>query len=232
MRSRPEVSPDSLPRELRLCSTAIAGLAVHSSSLIRMLHAAEPYVRAALVGLAASAVVVAHGFTHELTLGPLSSRPALLGETAPFLWMLLVALALGTLVVGFALLVLRQLRMASPILDAGKLYPRTALRLAGFQVAAFVGLEAVEMWLEGGSLMALPSEPIVVIGLMLQLLAASAGAALFVIFAKTLEHLNKRITRRQADCAGAGFSPILAFLLPRFEMASGGPTLRGPPPRC
>ena len=195
-----------------------------------MHHVAGPYVRAALGGLAATAVVTAHGFAHELAPDPLGSRPALLDEKSPLLWSLMVALALGTLVVGFALLFLRQLRIATPILNAARLYPRTALRLAGFQVLAFVSLEAVEMWLEGASLLALPSEPIVVIGSLLQLLAALAGAALFVVFARTLEQFNKWRMRR-SDSACAGFTPSPRLLPPRFQVACGGRTLRGPPPR-
>lgn len=202
-----------------------------SGSLVPVHHPAGPYVRAALGGLAATAVVAAHGFTHELALDPLRSRPALLDETNPLLWSLLVGLALGTLVVGFALFVLRQLRIATPLLDAARLYPQTALRLGGFQVIAFVSLEVVEMWLGGASLLTLPSEPIMVIGSLLQLLAALAGAALFVIFARTLEHLNSRRKRRPSDSACGGFTPNLRLLPPRLQVARGSPSLRGPPPR-
>jgi hypothetical protein len=102
------------------------------------------------------------------------------------------------------------------------------------QVLAFAGLELTERVLladpgHGGSLV---TEPVLWVGIAVQVLFALAGAGFLVLFARTIEIIQQLVARRHGDPTDTAAvpQPLFAQIAVRpLAMASGGPTFRGPP---
>lgn len=101
-------------------------------------------------------------------------------------------------------------------------------RLAPFQVVAFVLLEMVERASSGHGLLATLVEPAVLIGIILQLLVAIAGAVLLRAVARVVETLRARALPARLRESGHRF--LVRFIhVPRLRLDAAGFTLRGPP---
>src|SRR5919109_779376 len=133
-----------------------------------------------LGGLAAGGVVAAHALAFLVVAPDPVRREQLLDATGHKGWPLVVSVLMGVLVVGlvgFAADSLRRGRIARVPLG-------TVGRLIFLQGVGFVLLEGLERLATGrglGALVELPSEPVIAIGLALQVLLAFAGAMLLAL---------------------------------------------------
>jgi cytochrome bd-type quinol oxidase subunit 2 len=178
-----------------------------------------------LGALAFAGVAFAHGLTFLLVAPETHARERLLTSTGHGYWPYVMPLALAALVAALSGFVAGR-RAAAP---ADRLYSVTALRLAILQSAGFVLLEAAERVTAHGSLRSLVSEPFLLIGVLVQVALALAGALLLVLMARVVEHLSGR--RRPTMRPKKATLPRAALRIraPRLRVASGGATLRGPP---
>jgi hypothetical protein len=180
-------------------------------------------------GLASLAVVAAHSLAYLLAGSDPHSRAELLESTGHNRWNLVAAVGVGVFVMGFVRFAART--MWSPATELKRpllLYVYALPRLAALQLSAFISLEAFERWIAGALTMELLSEPAILIGIVLQLMCAFLSALLLVCLVKVVEVLRgsrfpSTCQSQVAICSGA--QPFV----PRFHVASGAGTLRGPP---
>ena len=189
--------------------------------------------RAWLGGLACAGVVVAHWIAYLIAPPEGHSHAEGLAATGHELWPYFVALAAGGFVTAVSGFVADRFG-EEPGASASALWWHAARRLVPAQVLAFTCLELAERALfadpgHGGGLL---TEPVLWVGIALQVLCALAGAGLLVLFARTVE-LIQELSGRRAEAEPARRSlpqPLLAVLAVRpLVMATGGPTFRGPP---
>jgi hypothetical protein len=184
-------------------------------------------VRAWLGALAFAGAVGGHILAYALVEASEHGRAELLLRTGHRLWPVVAALALAALVAGLA----GCLRDgAGRLLDPPSnpaLYASTACRLADLQVCSFVLLETAERTLVHGHLHLVMGEPAVVVGMVVQVVAALIGAALLVLFERVVEHLRDREPR--AAVRSAPLPPILCLGSGRRRLLIGCPKPRGPP---
>jgi hypothetical protein len=105
-------------------------------------------------------------------------------------------------------------------------WSRVYARLAFIQVIGFLGLEAVERLVEGTSLIEAASEPVVAMGLAVQLLVAVAGALLL----RVLQRVAATVSSTPPRLAGASVLPTIdgtIILSSRYEARAW--EARGPP---
>lgn len=189
--------------------------------------------RAWLGGLACAGVVVAHWIAYLIAPPEGHSHAAGMAATGHKLWPYFVALAAGgfvTAVSGFVSDLLGEEADA----PAERLWRHAAGRLVPVQVLAFACLELAERALfadpgHGGTLL---TEPVLWVGIAVQVLCALAGAGLLVLFARAVEIIKELVVRRLAadDTTTVVAQPLLAQVFVRpLVMAAGGPTFRGPP---
>ena len=184
-----------------------------------------------LGGVAISGVISAHAVAYFIAFPHGHSRTVLLQSTGHRSWGVVVALALGALVVSLARFTLQAARRSLiPPLETRSLYVLTARRLILLQASGFVLLEALERLLLGTGPAQVLAEPVVLIGVALQILSALVAAGFLVFLGRALDRLCDRSPR-----SGFGTPPRLRSegrtLPPRFLVATGGATLRGPPVR-
>lgn len=180
-----------------------------------------------LGGLAFSGVVVAHLLAFFLIAPDAHHRQELLAATGHGSWTGVVALALGTLV---AVLAGVALRGASRGRDPRRLSVLScAIRLVLLQTIAFTVLESGERMLHGGASLQMFQEPVFVIGLLVQGLVAVSAAILIVLFRRAVERIVAGRPLVVTPSAARERFHVVAVLSPRWLVASGGGTLRGPP---
>ena len=183
--------------------------------------------RAGLGGLAFAGAVVGHLLAYILVEPGRHERVELLRATGHGLWPVVVALALAGLVGGLA----GCLRDGAAGMRSGAsnniLYASTAGRLAVLQVCSFVLLETAERTLAHGHLHLVMGEPAVVVGVVVQVVAALIGAALLVLCARVVERLRRSGGR--AATRSASVPPILCLHPRRRRLLVGCVDPRGPP---
>jgi len=182
-------------------------------------------------GVAMAGVVFAHVLAYFAAAPHRHGREMLLQSGGHRHWAVVAALAFGALVaslIWFTSQATRPERVWS--LGARAFFVSTARRLILLQVSGFVLLEASERLLFGAGFGQVLAEPVVLIGIVLQVVSALSAAGLLVVFARTLDRLCGR-----SPATGFGTAPCLrphvCVLPPRFLLATGGATLRGPPVR-
>lgn len=195
--------------------------------------------RAWLGGLACAGVAAAHWIAYLLA-PPRADAHAhghthgeALAATGHDLWPYLVAVAAGAFVAalsGFVSDRVGESRGAS----GASLWRHAAARLVPVQVLAFAGLELLErvLFADSGHAGSLLGQPVLWVGIALQVLCALGGAGLLVVFARTIEIIQKLVARRLgAGTSGTAVAGPRRISLPvrAVEMATGGPTFRGPP---
>lgn len=187
--------------------------------------------RAWLGGLACAGVAAAHWVAYLIAPPGGHAHPASLAATGHKLWPYFVALAAGGFVAAISGFVSDRFG-ETPGASGSALWRHAAGRLLPAQVLAFFCLELAERALFAdpghGSLL---SEPVLWVGIALQVVCALAGAGLLVLFARTVELIKDLVTRRARSATPVrAAQPVLALLVVRpLVMATGGPTFRGPP---
>jgi hypothetical protein len=182
-------------------------------------------LRLELAGLSFGGVLVAHWLAYVLAAPDPHERLQLLHRTGHALWPFFVALSLGALMWGVSGLLLGLFRA-----DGGRGRGVTAgcsLRLVGMQAALFLVLEAAERLMVEGSVSGLLGEPVVLIGLGLQVVVAVAGALLLAALSVVVDRLRGGVGRR--DRGEASFARSAPADPPPVR-SLGEPWLaRGPP---
>lgn len=181
--------------------------------------------RLLLGGLAAAGVLVAHGVAYLLAIPNPSLRQQVLESTGHGSRIFLIAAALGVAVAGLA-----RLALGPPddrVTGRGA-FTFAAPRLAVLQVAGFALLEFTERWYAHADLAHTLAEPAVVIGLVLQIVAALVGSAIVRLLAAAICRLT-RLRGVTAARARDAARPRCRIWVPAVSLASGGATLRGPP---
>jgi hypothetical protein len=126
-------------------------------------------------------------------------------------------------IVGF---LIEQVRRSTT--DSTVTYVALVVRLALLQLVTFIGVEASERLIHDASLTGL-AEPVVSIGVLFQVVGACVAALVLFAIGRAVD-LVIRSRRRGARRARAVTPPRPAMVaVRRFVLASGGPTLRGPP---
>jgi len=176
-------------------------------------------------------VVLAHVLAYFMAAPHRNGREMLLRASGHRHWAVVAAIALGALVAGliwFTTQATRPDRVWS--LGARAFFVSTARRLVLLQVGGFVLLEAAERLPFGAGFGQVFAEPAILIGIMLQVLSALGAAGLLVVLARTLDRLCFRSSPARFG-ASKDPRPRVCILPPRFLLAAGGPTFRGPPVR-
>lgn len=180
-----------------------------------------------LGGLAFSGVVLTHLGAFVMVAPDAHHRAELLAATGHGSWTLAVAVALASLVMAFGGVALRIARRDA---DAPPRLLGCWLRLALLQMVGFAGLEFAERALVHGAPWEVVTEPVFGLGLALQVVAAAIAAVLLVVFARVLERIVSARAVEPGSTSALGF-PALDPVPPRFSVATGAGTLRGPPLR-
>ena len=151
-------------------------------------------------------------------------------DIATHRWGLGIAVGLGVIVAALLRIPLRPLWSSeTQVTPHGVLFLQAGARLAVFQVAGFLTMEAVEAWLLPGGGAHFEHAPTLLLGAVAQCLAALLAAAILVLLVRTVRSIV-RLRSAQEQSADTGLpSPVPHYLAPRFAVASGGATLRGPP---
>jgi hypothetical protein len=189
--------------------------------------------RAWLGGLACAGVVAAHWIAYLIAPPDGHSHAEGMAATGHRMWPYVMALAAGSLVAALSGFVSNRIG-AAPSASGRTLWRYAALRLAPVQVVAFVALELLERMLfaDPAHSTGLFSEPVLWVGLGVQVLCALAGAAFLVLFARTIDLIQELLGRRSAPAGDAPARPKPLFTqlhVRPLVMAAGGPTFRGPP---
>lgn len=181
-----------------------------------------------LWGSAFAALVGAHALTFFLAAPGHHERAELLHETGHGSWTSTFVLAGAALV---AALVALGCRWASPrdrAVPFGHLTRFAFKRLMPLQVVGFVALESVERSLAHGSPIEALSEPLVLWGVALQVLAALGCGLLLAAFTRLVRRLRATGVRLQPRPA-AEFAARLDIIVPR-SVSRRAWSPRGPPP--
>lgn len=199
----------------------------HASRRLPGMRRAGSSTRFLIGGLASAGVVLAHAVAYRLVAPDPHVRYDLLESTGHRYWTVLATIALGLLTAGMANFLAR--RLSDPEGHPGLNQVAVVWRLALLQSVGFLGLEFVERLGMQQALAAVFAEPVMLIGLVIQIVAAFLGAALLWVLTRAIDNLIKR---READGSVAAtvvFGPAELAIEPRFTLATGGPTWRGPP---
>jgi hypothetical protein len=185
-----------------------------------------------LGGLAAFGIVAAHCLAYILMAPDPDDRALLMDATGHHFWGLVFALALGAGVAGLSGLLVRFFHLSTTEHPKVNLFGFAASRLAGLQVGGFVLLEATERIFMGNGAHEIV-EPVVLVGLALQVAVALVSALILCLLTKTLHALlsGTSLTSAKAARILPHFSPT-RWLQPSLAPGTGAGTLRGPPLRA
>jgi hypothetical protein len=184
-----------------------------------------------LGGLAAFGIVAAHCLAYILIAPEGDERALLMDATGHQFWGLVFALALGAGMAGLSGVLVKFLRPSNAQHRKVNLFAFAGPRLVALQVGGFVLLEATERVFMGAGAHAI-LEPVVIVGLAVQVAVALAAAVILCLLTKTLHAL----------LSGSSLPSVKAArILPRFASTrwfqpslapgTGAGTLRGPPLR-
>jgi hypothetical protein len=185
-----------------------------------------------LGGLAAFGIVAAHCLAYILVAPEPAERTLLLHRTGHHFWGLVFALALGAGMAGLSGMLVRFFHLSTTEVPKVNLFGYAAPRLMALQVGGFVLLEATERTFWGIGAHAIV-EPVVVVGLALQVAVALVAALILCLLTKTLYALlsGSSLTSTKAARVLPRFAPTRWFQ-PSLAPGTGAGTLRGPPLRA
>jgi cytochrome bd-type quinol oxidase subunit 2 len=178
-----------------------------------------------LGALAFAGVAFAHGLTFLLVAPNEDARERLLAATGHGYWAYVMPLALGALVAALAGFAAGWRVRPGP----DRLFWATAVRLAALQGAGFIILEGSERFFAHASAGQLLADPFLLIGVLVQVALALAGALLLLVVARVVEHLTNGRRWSVRPIRATHPRGALGVAVPRLRVASGGATLRGPP---
>jgi hypothetical protein len=183
-----------------------------------------------LGGLAAGGAALTHVLAFMVAAPDPVRRGRLLEETGHAAWPAIVSVALAALVVALARFAVGRIHR-SDRLPPGAVWRLTAGRLMVLQILGFVALEAVERLASGHGLGQLLGEPVVIIGVALQILVALGSAALLVLLAHLVERLTGLLRTLPRAPRALGHPGAWDGILPRPRLVAGPVNPRGPPRR-
>jgi hypothetical protein len=181
--------------------------------------------RAWLPGIALAAVWVTHRIAYHVAAPDAHERVQLLDATGHGYLPVLAPVVISLLVASIGCFILQRSRDSA--LRSNVSYSAVAGRLALLQVVAFLGMELAERVANGAS-SAEFLQPVVGVGLVLQLVSACVVASLLFMLGRAVEAirrswcLRRRVTHTMS---WARQVPTVRRAIP----ATGGPTLRAPP---
>jgi cytochrome bd-type quinol oxidase subunit 2 len=186
-------------------------------------------LRLLLAGAAAAGVILAHAAAFLIAEPHSHAREELLASTGHRYWALTITVALAILVGGLYSLVMSRIRAARP-LSPGAMFLESAPRLALLQVVGFVLLESIERLSVGHPLSELFTEPVVVIGVVAQILVATLGAAVLALLSRAVDAIVAVLRRPEAGTRRVlSLAPTGTHRPVKALVAVGGRTVRGPP---
>jgi hypothetical protein len=184
-----------------------------------------------LGGLAAFGIVAAHCLAYILIAPDGDKRASLMDATGHRFWGLVFALALGAGVAGMSGVLVRFLHLSTAEHSNVNLFGFSASRLMALQVGGFMLLEVTERTFMGSGAHSIV-EPVVLLGLALQVVVALVSALLLCLLTKTLHALLSGTSLTSVKAAG--ILPRFAstrWFQPSLAPGTGAGTLRGPPLR-
>jgi hypothetical protein len=171
--------------------------------------------------LAFAGTLAAHSIAYWLVASDPHHHASLLLSTGHGYWGVVTPLAMGLSVAGIAGSLISS---SSSVARFGDV----ALRAVALQLVAFLIMETIERATVGGSLVVI-KEPVVLVGLVVQLMVALAIAGLLLVFTRVLNSA----TGSSILFAPATGRPALLTTLSRspdlLELRYGGALLRAPP---
>jgi hypothetical protein len=188
-----------------------------------------------LGGLAAFGIVAAHCLAYILVAPDSHQRQMLMDTTGHRFWGLVFAVGLGAGVAGLSGALVRLMVPPAARYRRGKrlnLFAFSAPRLIALQLGGFVLLEATERTFTGGGAHA-TVEPVVVVGLALQVAVALVSALILCLLTVTLQTLlsGASLSSRKSARRLPRFA-LTKWLQPTVVPGTGAGTLRGPPLRA
>jgi hypothetical protein len=184
-------------------------------------------------GLAAAGVVVSHSLSYLFVAPDPHARSHLLQQTGHRYFTWIAAIAVGTLVAGLAGGTLQRLRGGrSQTWSRPKVFAAAAATLATLQVIGFILLEGVERAALGAGVTHIFVEPVVAIGITMQIVVALVGALLLVALADGVDRISCLLTERFPSHRAA--RPVTwwatSVLPPALAAVASRRMSRGPPP--
>jgi hypothetical protein len=184
-----------------------------------------------LGGLAAFGIVVAHCIAYILVAPEGEDRALLMDATGHRFWGLVFAFALGAAVAGMSFLLVRFFHPSTAHHRKLTLFGFAAPRLMALQLGGFVLLEAIERIFMGEGAHAI-LEPVVILGLAVQVGVALAAALILCLLTKTLHALLSPTHLPSSSAERALPRPTTRWLKPSLAPGTGAGTWRGPPLRA
>ncbi len=175
-----------------------------------------------VAALAGGAMVLAHWIAYLIAVPDSHSRAHVLASSGHEYWLYAAALGLAVGVFGVGAFLRSRLAGGDDIRGVGA-------RLMAIQIVGFLVLETIERVASGHAWSDVLNEPVVVIGVIAQILVALIGTALL----RGLVRVVARI--RSARAAQTDRASSITFLLSRSDgvpavaLTAGGLGLRGPP---
>ena len=183
-----------------------------------------------LGGLAFAAVVFAHRLAYVITFPDPHRRSAVLESTGHHYLPLIAVLSMAALVAGLiGLIAQRFVRAGEAKPGADLSFRSVAVRLALLQCAGFLALEGAERLLSGAGPEQVLAEPATIVGLLVQLVVAVGGAFFVTMFRCAVDRLVRRKEPGEHVSTNSRARPQWRPFPPRFRVATGGATVRGPP---
>ena len=191
-----------------------------------------PVARARLsLGLiAAAAMLGSHWVAYSLAAPDPHERAHLLQAAGHGYWPTAVTIALGALVIGLISFVGSRLSTQAKA-SRSRMFAHAMPRFLGLQVGGFLLLEVVERAASGhGIAFSRMFLTILVVGVLVQTVAALLCSLLLVLIAKVVERITFRSVPQPASTSPL---PLVSLIpIPRPVPATGAHTLRGPPLRA
>jgi hypothetical protein len=180
-----------------------------------------------LPGVAIGGVWAAHVLAYAIASPDADQRQELLGSTGHGYWSVVWPLAVSVLIAAVAGFIVEQVRR--PSTSRTVTYGSLVAQLVLLQMVTFLGVEATERLVQDASLAGI-FQPVVGIGVVLQVVGACVAALLLFALGRAV---NLVIGRRLVLPRVRVITPLApaTVAVRRFVLASGGPTLRGPPTR-
>jgi hypothetical protein len=181
-----------------------------------------------LGSFAALGVVLTHSIAYRLAVPNPHVRQVMLDSSGHGFWPIIVAVALGAFVAGLAGLVAGHLS-GGPDQDRGRRVSAIAARLMILQAIGFASLEGLERLLAVGGLEGFLTDPVLLLGLIIQAGLALLGALLVVFLGRAVDFFVSLVRPRWTESPVVLPIPVHAVVVPRTRPVAGGATLRGPP---
>jgi len=151
-------------------------------------------------------------------------------DIATHRWGLGIAVGLGVAVAVLLRIPLRLLWSSEAHMTPYRgLLRQTSVRLAAFQVAGFLTMEATEAWLLRGQDAHFQQSSPLLLGVIAQCIAAVLAAAFTVLLTRAVRSFSRSCATPKPAKQTNLFRPVLNSLPHRRAVARGGATLRGPP---